>query len=255
MTRPLASRQRAGALIFPALLVLAAVTGYGVAHADTAQSAAPWVFFFVLAGWVISLCLHEFLHSVTALAGGDESVRARGYLTLNPLRYMNPVFSLLIPVILLIAGGIPLPGGAVLIENHRLRRRYWSSLISAAGPATNFVLGILLTLVCTHVQMPIALAAAVSYLASIQFVVFILNLLPVPGLDGFGILAPYLPASFHRLIAPWRQWAVLVLFLLLWQAPRVARVIYVPADGLFHLFGGDSSLSGLGGSLFPFWRV
>jgi Zn-dependent protease len=254
MTRPLRRDQNAGALIFPAVVVIAVATAFGVAKADSFRSAGPWIFGFSLAGWIISLCLHEFMHSVVALAGGDVSVRARGYLTLNPLRYTNWVFSLLIPVILLIAGGIPLPGGAVLIENHRLRRRYWSSLVSAAGPLTNLVLAIVLTLVVAHVDMPDTLAAAISFLAVIQFIGFILNLLPVPGLDGFGILDPYLPASFHRLIAPWRAWAMLILFVLIWQVPQVNTIVFTPAYWLFDQFGGNRNFAAIGASLFQFWR-
>src|SRR3978361_1178732 len=85
--------------------------------------------------------------AVPALSGGDISVRTRGYLTLNPFRYLNATYSIVIPVVILAIGGIPLPGGAVLIENHRLRTRGWSSLVSLAGPLTNLVLGVVLVLV------------------------------------------------------------------------------------------------------------
>ena len=136
------SRQTAGRWVFPALVVIAVLAGY--AGATRAAPLNVWIFVLVLAGWVISLCLHEFAHAATALAGGDIAVRTRGYLTLNPFRYLNAAYSIVIPVIILIAGGIPLPGGAVLIENHRLRKRWWSSLVSLAGPATNFILGVIL---------------------------------------------------------------------------------------------------------------
>ena len=95
------------------------------------------MFVVVLGGWVITLCLHEFAHALVAYVGGDSSVRARGYLTLNPARYTDLATSVVMPIILLAIGGIPLPGGAVLVEPGRLRFRWWASLVSAAGPAAD----------------------------------------------------------------------------------------------------------------------
>ena len=65
----------------------------------------------VLAGWAVSLCLHEFGHAYTAYRGGDRSVRAKGYLTLDIRRYADLGLSLVLPVFFLLLGGIPLPGG------------------------------------------------------------------------------------------------------------------------------------------------
>ena len=97
---------------------------------------------------------------------------------------------MIIPIILLAVGGIPLPGGAVLVEPGRLRRRWYASLVSAAGPATNLVAGVVLAMIGAGFNT--RLGAALSYLALLQFVAGILNLLPIPGFDGFGILEPYL---------------------------------------------------------------
>ena len=71
------------------------------------------------AGWAVSLCLHEFGHAYTAYRGGDRSVRAKGYLTLDIRRYADLGLSLVLPVFFLLLGGIPLPGGAVWIDQRR----------------------------------------------------------------------------------------------------------------------------------------
>ena len=52
------------------------------------------MFTFVIAGWIVSLCLHEFGHAFTAWRFGDHDVAVRGYLTLNPFKYSNPLLSL-----------------------------------------------------------------------------------------------------------------------------------------------------------------
>ena len=57
------------------------------------------MFIFVIAGWIVSLCLHEFGHAFTAWRFGDHDVAVRGYLTLNPLKYSNPLLSLVLPVL------------------------------------------------------------------------------------------------------------------------------------------------------------
>src|SRR5574340_360663 len=97
-------------------------------------------FIVVLLGWVFSLCLHEFSHAAVAYLGGDTTVREKGYLTFNPLKYTHPVFSILLPLVFLALGGIGLPGGAVYIETWRLRSRGWKTAVSLAGPASNLVL-------------------------------------------------------------------------------------------------------------------
>src|SRR5574341_512608 len=103
-------------------------------------------FIVVLVGWVFSLCLHEFSHALVAYYGGDYTVREKGYLTFNPLKYTHPVYSLLLPLLFLVLGGIGLPGGAVYIETWRLRSRGWVSAVSLAGPASNLLLAVLLGL-------------------------------------------------------------------------------------------------------------
>ncbi len=103
-------------------------------------------FVVVLIGWIFSLCLHEFSHALVAYLGGDTTVKDKGYLTFNPLKYTHPVYSLLIPLIFLVLGGIGLPGGAVYIETWRLRSRNWMSAVSLAGPTANLILAIILGL-------------------------------------------------------------------------------------------------------------
>ncbi|HEU5348721.1 MAG TPA: hypothetical protein VFU63_08935, partial [Ktedonobacterales bacterium] len=67
---------------------------------------------FVLVGWILSLCLHEFGHAVTAVLGGDTSPGTIRYLSFNPLRYVHPVVSIIMPLVFVLIGGIALPGGA-----------------------------------------------------------------------------------------------------------------------------------------------
>jgi hypothetical protein len=79
---------------------------------------------------------------------------------------------------------MPLPGGAVWIDHGAIRSRFVRSLVSLAGPLANLVLGALLTAAVAFVPMSDGLAVGLSALALIQVLAFVLNILPVPGLDG-----------------------------------------------------------------------
>ncbi len=152
-----------------------------------------------LSGWIVSVCLHEFAHAIVAYVGGDKSVAASGYLTLDPLKYAHPLLSVVLPAVFIALGGFALPGGAVLINTAALRGRVWDSLVSAAGPAMTALLAVVFGLVfTTGLNAPSAARmfyASIAFLCFLQVIAVILNLLPIPGLDGFGILRPWLPRS------------------------------------------------------------
>src|SRR6478609_3815911 len=104
------------------------------------------LFWAVFIGWVLSVVLHEFAHGLVAYLGGDYTIRERGGLTLNPLQYVDPVMSIILPLIFLVMGGVPLPGGVTYVRRELLRSRVWMSAVAAAGPAMNFLLFLCLAL-------------------------------------------------------------------------------------------------------------
>jgi Zn-dependent protease len=211
-------------------------------------------FLMVLAGWGVSLCLHEFGHAFVAYRGGDREVYFKGYLTLDPRRYTDPVFSLLLPLLILAIGGIPLPGGAVWINHHALRSKKIESLVSLAGPLLNLVLGGLLIAAVTIFQPTFWLAAALSYLALLQIFAFILNILPIPGLDGWGAIEPFLQPEAQRFGAKARPWAPLILFACLIGIPAIGYAFSDFAYNVFGLIGGIPGMASVGGSAFRFWN-
>ena len=237
------------------LLLLGATTvGAVLAAVGTGPVLVAGIVLVVLGGWAVSLCLHEFAHALVAHRSGDLSVRARGYLTLDIRRYTNVALTLVLPVLFLLLGGIPLPGGAVLIDHGAIRSRAARSLVSFAGPAVNFILGLVLVLVVAGVPMPIGLAAALSCLALIQVLAFVLNILPVPGLDGFGVLEPYLSPGARLFAAKVAPWAPLVLLVVLLGLPGASAVLFGIGDVLFGLIGGDGPLANAGYAELLFWR-
>src|SRR2546422_2943000 len=182
---------------------------------------------FVVGGWITSLCIHEFGHAFVAYLGGDRSVAGAGYLTLNPLRYANVTMSLVLPIIFLLLGGIALPGGAVYINHSALRSRVWSSAVSIAGPVGTVLCGLLIAGVffvapqqSWITQGNLNFFAGLAMLGFFMALAAVLNLLPVPGLDGFGVIRPWLPYSVQFAAMRFSMLAIYGVFaLLLFFAP------------------------------------
>jgi Zn-dependent protease len=242
--------------VSPFFLALVAVAAGGAALAAVGTGAVlvAGVVLLVLGGWAVSLCLHEFAHALVAHRGGDRMVRARGYLTLDIRRYANVGLTFVLPVFFLLLGGIPLPGGAVWIDHGAIRRRGVRSLVSFAGPAVNLVLGLALTAAVAAIPMPVGLAAGLSCLALIQVLAFVLNILPVPGLDGFGVLEPYLSDGARRLADRVRPWAPIVLLALLLGVPGASGTLFGVGDALFGALGGNGALAAAGYDALLFWQ-
>jgi Zn-dependent protease len=246
-------RLRGPSLLF--LLLLAVTAGGGVlASLDAAATRTTGIVLLVLGGWAVSLCLHEFGHAYVAYRSGDWSVLDKGYLTLDIRRYTDPVLSFVLPLIFLLIGGIPLPGGAVWINHAAIRSRAAESAVSLAGPAANLGLGVLLVLAVAVVEMPVGLLVGLSLLAFFQVLAFLLNILPVPGLDGFGAIEPYLPYNAQRIANQVRPWAPLALFAVLIAVPAIAGAFFALGRELFELIGGDPLAAWVGFDEFLFWR-
>ena len=240
--------------VFLGIVAVTAVTGWAT-WTGFAERTDIAVFLFVTGAWIVSLCLHEYAHARTALHSGDISIGAKGYLTLNPLAYTHALLSIVLPVIFVIMGGIGLPGGAVFIERDRIRGRWRHSLISAAGPLTN----VLFAIACTAPfwldaldGVPLEFRFALAFLALLQVSAAILNFLPVPGLDGYGIIEPWLSHDVKRQIEPFAPFGLLFVFALLW-VPQVNSVFFDLVHAVLNGLGVSEAEASIGWSLYRFW--
>jgi Zn-dependent protease len=211
------------------------------------------VFILVIAGWLVSLCLHEFGHAYTAWRFGDRDAAVRGYLTLDPRRYSNPALSLVLPMVFIALGGIGLPGAAVYLRTSFMTpaRR---TLVSLAGPAANLVLAVLLLTATQLLYDPnhSVLWAGVAFLGFLQIMAVVLNLLPIPGLDGYDALEPHLSPETQRALAPAKQWGVFILLFVL-LAPVLNQWLFGFVEWLFDFSGVPHRLAAAGNLLTRFW--
>jgi Zn-dependent protease len=212
-------------------------------------------FLIVLIGWVFSLCLHEFAHALVAYRGGDYTVKEKGYLTFNPLKYTHPVYSLLLPLLFLLAGGIGLPGGAVYIERWRLRGPVWESAVSLAGPVANALLALILGLVLRFGPVTgEGVWPALAFLGLLQVSAVVLNLIPLPPFDGFGVIEPFLPMEWRRRLAETRGFLSLIVFVALWSVPAISSGFWGAVGYLSRLAGVPLQLAVMGLDQFLFWQ-
>jgi Zn-dependent protease len=267
----LSGRRRRGAVRpSPLFLVVVAVAAVGGTLAytepDGSRLGRLGVFLLVLGGWIVSVCFHEFAHAFAAFRAGDRSVEARGYLSLNPFKYAHPVLSILLPLLFIVQGGIGLPGGAVYLHRHAFRSRATQSVAAAVGPLTNVLFAVvLLSVAKSHLTFFSAGGAVVSaadahvqfwcgvaFLGFLQVTAAVLNLLPVPGLDGWAILEPYLSrdtVGFGDKIKPWGLLGVIVLF----QVQSLNNAFFRLVGAFYDASGLSRIAYELGQEFFRFW--
>ena len=212
---------------------------------------------FITAGWIASVCVHEFGHALVAYLGGDRSVVGHGYLSLNPLLYTSIFLSVVMPIAFLLLGGIALPGAAVYINRSALRSRLWDSGVSLAGPAGTGLCGLLIAipfLIPNHLgwmNPHSSFFAALAFLGFIEAFALVLNLLPIPGLDGFGIIRPWLPYAAQDLATTFGQTGIFVVFIVLWFVPSVSQAFFEVVRQITDLGGIDFGFIQLGQENMP----
>lgn len=213
----------------------------------------------MLVVWVppilLAITLHEIAHGWVALLLGDETAWLQGRLSLNPLKHVDPVGTLLVPALLYLLGGVILGWARPVPVNYRRLRqpRRDVALVALAGPLAN-----LLMAVCWAMLMGVAamtwaggfrwLGMPLFYMAHvgvlINVVLALLNLLPVPPLDGSKILASLLPQRGAMALARLEPYGMLIMLLLLMSGalgmilgPAVSWLQQFLHEMVFGIFG------------------
>ena len=213
-------------------------------------------FTIVFFGWIFSLCLHEFSHALVAYFGGDYTVREKGYLTFNPLKYTHPLFSIVLPLLFLVMGGIGLPGGAVYIERWRIRNRFILSLMSLAGPLSNLLVAIILGLVLRFwTSIPTTYLPGLSFLLVLQVSAVLFNSIPLPPFDGYNVLEPFLPTMIREQMARFANMAIWVILLMFWFVPAVSNSFWETVYTVSTILGVDWGWVIAGLERFRFWEL
>ena len=186
----------------------------------------PLAFFSMAAIVCFSVCCHEFMHAYTALRCGDDTAARCGHLTLNPVRQMGVISLIMLAFIGICWGQVP-------VDHSRLRNRACGALVALAGPLTNLLLALIFAIL-TYVTLRFHQTRVTQFLAYgsvINFVLTMLNLMPIPGLDGWETLNS-LTGHKEKLSSEFSKGVVLFLMLALF-----AGIKYIYAFAEMMLFG------------------
>ncbi len=203
---------------------------------------------------LFAITLHEVAHGWVANRLGDPTARMLGRLTLNPIKHIDPVGTILVPGVLLLVGGF-LFGWAkpVPITPHNLRHhRYGMAWVAAAGPVSNILQALIWAVV---IRLALANELALGWLGeplylmglagiSINLALAVLNLLPIPPLDGGRIVDALLPGPLsarYSQLEPWGLWIVLALIM----TKLLGVIMGPPYQLLRQLVGAVTGLEGL----------
>lgn len=218
-------------------------------------------------GWIFSLCLHEFSHALVAYWGGDKTVKDKGYLTFNPLKYTQPDLSIIMPLVFILIGGMGLPGGAVYINHSLLKNRVWDSLVSAAGPVSNTLSTFILIIPFWLLQddsigqilfwndsnfdlILNIILPSLAYLIYIEVFAVIFNLLPIPFFDGYGIIKPWLPEEINLKLAGYSRYSYYFIFGLFLFVPKFSSFFFSIITSICSFLGVPTEALYQGSSLF-----
>lgn len=189
---------------------------------------------------IFSVIVHEVSHGLMANWLGDPTARLAGRLTLNPVKHLDPVGSIIVPFITSLAGftfgwAKPVPYNPYNLKN----KRQGEFLIALAGPASNILIalifGTLLRLMASGAAISPAVVTVFFYIVMINIVLAVFNLIPLPPLDGSKIFFSILPNQYGRTREVLEQYApifVVVVVFFLWQF--VSPVV----PWIFRLFTG-----------------
>lgn len=203
---------------------------------------------------LFAVSVHESAHGWVALRCGDPTARNLGRITLNPLRHIDLFGSLLVPALLAFTGA-PIFGWAkpvpVSLRGVRNPRRA-NLLVSAAGPLSNFAVAIIggVTFFVLRAVAPSGPALRPSvfypllllmlYTVAVNVTLGLFNLIPIPPLDGFGVVESFAPASWIRGVMWVRRYGFIILVVGIFTG-ALSAVLGPPQRFLFSLLLGGPS--------------
>lgn len=186
----------------------------------------PQRFVFIIIAFIISVTIHEFAHAYAATRLGDDTPRAQGRVTLNPIAHFDPIGFLFLVFIALTGFGIGW-GRPVQFNPYRIR---WGkrgiAIVAAAGPLSNIILALVLAVpqrafASGFASLPPNGQVFVTLLIGLNIGLAAFNLIPLPPLDGLKIIAGFLPDFWAPVFDRLNQYGFLILFAIIFFLPGI----------------------------------
>lgn len=188
----------------------------------------------------LALTVHEFAHGWVALKRGDSTAAHLGRLTLNPLAHIDPVGTVILPILLVMTRAPFIIGWAKPVPINYLNLKNPKSdmmLVGLAGPLANIIFAFILGLIAQALEPNATLYSLLKMGILINLFLAIFNLIPVPPLDGSRILMGLLPQPLAYQYAQIEPFGFIIVIALLWLG-LIGRFIFPIVGILMHLFLG-----------------
>lgn len=187
----------------------------------------------VLAVILFSMTLHEAMHGFMAYWLGDDTAKLQGRLTLNPIKHIDPVLTILLPIMLALIPGAPIFGGAKPVPFNPARVKYdeWgAALIALAGPLVNF----LIAFICFgawalmgYSTSEVGTVLSIAIYVNLGF--FIFNILPIPPLDGSRVAYALAPEFVRRGMEAIERYGIIFVFAIVLLASQQIGIFMIGA--------------------------
>ena len=193
---------------------------------------------------VVSVILHELSHGLVAYWLGDRTAKDAGRLTFNPIRHIDPVMSILVPVVLYMLRA-PVFGGAkpVPVNYHNLKWHEWGmALVAVAGPLANFLIAFIAFLIGHFSgllyggggEIPEFIFTELVFI-NLGFMIF--NLIPIPPLDGSRILYAIAPDGFRNILISMERYGFIIVYLMIFLFGEVFSHLMINSmQGILNFF-------------------
>lgn len=197
-------------------------------------------FIFQIAILIMSVVIHEVAHGYAANALGDPTARLQGRLTLNPLKHLDPVGSVIIPVISYFFGGFIFGWAKPVPYNpYNLKPGRWPEVwVALAGPGSNVALAVIFSVILRvgiNHNLPTGFVHITGLIILVNLLLAVFNLMPIPPLDGSRLLFAIFPEKVYRLRNFFERYGfILVIFFIFFAWPIIAPIVNV----LFYLLTG-----------------
>ena len=200
----------------------------------------------VLVTILLSMTLHEAMHAFMGYFLGDDTAKSQGRLSLNPIKHIDPIMTIALPLFLAVMGG-PIFGGAkpVPFNPHKVRYGEWgAALVAIAGPLTNLLIAFVvfgvgvLSGVITSAGVETTLAGQIIITAvSVNLGFFVFNMLPIPPLDGSRVLYALAPDPVKAGMEYIERYGIFLVFgLVLIGASVLGQIMAGGINGILQLF-------------------